>query len=169
MAADETNDPVTGLLNRRIFDQMGPELAAAMNWAGQPYSMALINVDDLDRIAKAYGRDTANEALRHVAGIIAANVRETDLVARFSDDDLVLVIPSFDAERAFGLAERIRQSVADAPFTIGALTTALTISVGVYTHAENEESFWAVFKKADSALTNARSQGRNRIAVAPAG
>ncbi|MCR4265252.1 diguanylate cyclase [Nitratireductor sp. ZSWI3] len=163
---DAATDPRTGLLNRRVFDKLGPELADAMNWAGQPYSMAIIDIDAFDDILDRHGEAVGEEALRHVASVVQANVRQTDMVASFGAQAIALVLPAYDAERAFGLAERIRDAVAGAPFLIEGTPVSLTISVGLHTPLPRQEGFWAALGQADTALNRARSTGRNRLEVA---
>ncbi|WP_367715443.1 GGDEF domain-containing protein [Nitratireductor sp. GISD-1A_MAKvit] len=161
-----TTDMATGLLNRRVFDKLGPELAAAMSWAGQPCSMALIDIDAFDQVLAAYGHRAGEEALRHVAGVVQSSVRQTDMVASFGGQAIALVLPAYDAERAFGLAERIQNAVAQSPFQYEGTEIKLTISVGLRTPLSDKESFWIALDQAGDALNRAKSTGRNRLEVA---
>ncbi|WP_048646084.1 GGDEF domain-containing protein [Nitratireductor soli] len=165
-ASEAATDPLTGLLNRRVFDKLGPELAEAMNWAGQPYSMAVIDIDAFDSLLDSHGRTVGEQALRHVAAVVQANVRQTDMVASFGGQAIALVLPAYDAERAFGLAERVQRAVAEAPFSIDGTTLPLTVSVGLHTPLPRKEGFWTALGQADTALNQARAAGRNRVEVA---
>lgn len=165
-SAEAATDPLTGLLNRRVFDKLGPELAEAMNWAGQPYSMAVIDIDAFDNLLDNHGRTVGELALRHVAAVIQANVRQTDMVASFGGQAIALVLPAYDAERALGLAERVQRAVAEAPFLIDGVTLPLTISVGLHTPLPQKEGFWTALGQADTALNDAQAAGRNRLKVA---
>ncbi|MEQ9245723.1 MAG: diguanylate cyclase [Nitratireductor sp.] len=161
-----TTDIATGLLNRRVFDKLGPELAAAMNWAGQPYSMALIDIDEFDQVVEAHGHAAGEQTLRHVASVVQSAVRQTDMVASFGGQAIALVLPAYDAERAFGLAERIQNAVADTPFHLDGIEIPLTVSVGLHTPLPCKESFWIALGQADTALNRAKSTGGNRLEVA---
>ncbi|WP_421930198.1 GGDEF domain-containing protein [Nitratireductor rhodophyticola] len=161
-----TTDTATGLLNRRVFDKLGPELAAAMNWAGQPYSMALIDIDEFDQVVEAHGHAAGEQTLRHVASVVQSAVRQTDMVASFGGQAIALVLPAYDAERAFGLAERIQNAVADTPFHLDGIEIPLTVSVGLHTPLPRKESFWIALGQADTALNRAKSTGGNRLEVA---
>ncbi len=161
-----TTDTATGLLNRRVFDKLGPELAAAMNWAGQPYSMALIDIDEFDQVLEEHGHAAGEQALRHVASVVQSAVRQTDMVASFGGQAIALVLPAYDAERAFGLAERIQTAVSETPFNLDGIEIPLTVSVGLHTPLPRKESFWIALGQADTALNRAKSTGRNRLEVA---
>ncbi|WP_292899910.1 diguanylate cyclase [Nitratireductor sp.] len=161
-----TTDTTTGLLNRRVFDKLGPELAAAMNWAGQPYSMALIDIDAFDQVVEAHGHAAGEQTLRHVASVVQSAVRQTDMVASFGGQAIALVLPAYDAERALGLAERIQKAVAETPFHLDGIEIELTVSVGLHTPLPRKESFWIALGQADTALNRAKSTGRNRLEVA---
>lgn len=159
-------DPATGLLNRRVFDKLGPELAEAMNWAGQPYSMAIVDIDAFDELVERHGGTAGDEAVGYLASIIQESVRQTDMVARFGIQSIALVLPAYDAERAFGLAERIQNAVEKAPFRIGDIPVPITVSVGLHTPLSRRNGFWTALGQADTALSRARSAGRSRVEVA---
>jgi len=154
-------DQLTGLFNRRY---MSRHLNTLMADGGKPVSFLILDVDFFKQINDTYGHDVGDEVLREFAGRISANVRGIDLACRFGGEEFVVVMPDTDLSFAYMVAERLRQSVADAPFQLAAngKEVPVTISIGVATSYAGDTPE-VLLKRADQALYRAKRDGRNRV------
>ena len=158
-------DPLTGLANRRHFDQT---LAAEWSRAGRApseLSLVLIDIDHFKAYNDHFGHPAGDECLKAVAGALRAVARRgSDLVARFGGEEFAVLLPSTPAHGARVVAEAMRHSVEDLriPHAPGA-GTVVTVSLGFATavpSAGGDPS--ALLRDADRALYRAKAQGRNR-------
>ena len=159
-----STDVLTGLANRRKLDEvLNLEWNRAMR-AGMPLSLLVIDVDYFKAFNDRHGHPGGDAALRIVAGALALNIRRpTDFVARYGGEEFVAVLPETDLEGARAVAEKIRAAVQALPlFTDD--TQPLTVSIGVAVRTvQADDSLESLFKAADEALYNAKSNGRNRV------
>ena len=155
-------DQLTGLFNRRYMSRHLNTLMS--DNAGKQVSFLLLDVDFFKQINDTYGHDVGDEVLREFAGRISANVRGIDLACRYGGEEFVVVMPDTDLSFAYMVAERLRQSVADAPFAISAAArpVPVTISIGVAASGGGDTPE-VLLKRADQALYRAKRDGRNRV------
>jgi two-component system cell cycle response regulator len=156
-------DQLTGLFNRRY---MSRHLSTLLSEGAKPVSFLMLDVDFFKQINDTYGHDVGDEVLKEFANRISANVRGIDLACRFGGEEFVVVMPDTDLSFAYLVAERLRQSVADAPFVLNgeARQLPVTISIGVAA-SQNGDTPEVLLKRADQALYRAKREGRNRVAA----
>lgn len=159
-----STDGLTCLLNRRAFTEMVEGYLKTVDEAAAPRQGALlvIDVDHFKAVNDRFGHDAGDEALKIVAGTIAANVRGTDLVGRFGGEEFCVFIPEQPADRIPVIAERIRSAVDRATFLAGGQRHPLTVSVGgvIFDHTA---PFSELYRGADEELYAAKRNGRNRV------
>jgi two-component system cell cycle response regulator len=158
-------DQLTGLHNRRY---MSGQLEALMRRAaqgGEPVSVLVIDIDHFKKVNDSFGHDVGDEVLSEFAVRLASNVRAIDLPVRHGGEEFVVVMPDTDLEDARRIAERIRLHVAGAPFRVmgGEELLAVTISIGVACSSGPDDTSQALVKRADEAVYEAKSRGRNRV------
>jgi two-component system cell cycle response regulator len=158
-------DQLTGLHNRRY---MVGQLEALMRRAaqgGEPVSVLVIDIDHFKKVNDSFGHDVGDEVLAEFAVRLASNVRAIDLPVRHGGEEFVVVMPDTDLEDARRIAERIRLHVAGAPFRVmgGEELLAVTISIGVACSCGEGDTSQAIVKRADEAVYEAKSRGRNRV------
>lgn len=170
LAALSSTDALTGLANRRRFDETW-----AVEWqraarTGRSLALLLIDVDHFKSYNDHYGHQAGDECLRRVASTLAGETRRSgELLARYGGEEFVLVLPGVSAQEARAFAEKIRAAVnaAAMPHAHSPVAEAVTISLGVASgtprHASDAD---ALLKEADEALYLAKSQGRNRVMMA---
>jgi diguanylate cyclase (GGDEF)-like protein len=158
-------DSLTGLANRRHFEQTLATEHERSRRTGKPCSVILSDVDYFKKYNDHYGHVDGDACLRQVAAAIAGSLRRpADLAARYGGEEFVVLLPETDLDGASAVAENIRQRIAglalphaDSPLG------HVTISLGVYTGAAGEGSdTGAWIKAADSLLYDAKAAGRNR-------
>jgi diguanylate cyclase (GGDEF)-like protein len=163
-----TVDGLTGLHNRRWLDDVFPRQMQRCARNGAPLSLLLADVDHFKRFNDRHGHLVGDRALQHVAGVLVASLRPTDLLARYGGEEFAALLPGATAEQAVLAAERVRRTLGGRPFE---LTTArhgsidLTVSVGVAQMGPGD-SLHTLAEAADAALYRAKSSGRNRVLAA---
>jgi diguanylate cyclase (GGDEF)-like protein len=167
-----SEDPLTLLPNRRVFDEALNTAWSACARAGQPLSLALLDIDLFKAYNDHYGHPAGDACLQHVANILKRVVRRrTDLVARYGGEEFLLLLPQTDAAGAELFAERVRAAIEEAALPHAASTVAkhITVSVGVVTVQPDAVSLpERLFFAADAALYEAKAEGRNCVRVGKA-
>lgn len=160
-------DPLTGLHNRRYLDSHFSALVEDAHRRGRPLSVLVLDVDRFKTINDTYGHDAGDDVLRDLAQRVRANVRGVDVVARLGGEELVIVMPDASLETARSAAERIRDRIADEAFKIHkrSLAIPVTASIGVAALEGERDGPRALMKRADEALYDAKSGGRNKVVV----
>ncbi len=158
-------DGLTSLGNRRRLDH---DLASTLQnavAAGLPVAFAMVDIDHFKNYNDTHGHGAGDEALRQVASVIAANVRETDIVYRYGGEEFSILLPGTNTEEAEAVAERVRTAVQQTSFPGEQHQPggSLTVSVGVATLAGSAPD--ALKARADAALYDAKSAGRNRVVI----
>ena len=169
MYAAAVQDGLTGLANRRALDdRLTAELAHAVRHRRE-LSILIIDVDYFKKVNDTHGHLAGDAVLRQMASLLAEQVRTEDLVARYGGEEFIVVARDVPVTGAEVLAERLRRAIAEARFRFDDLALAVTVSVGIATLSglAGEPSVTRLLTAADIALYEAKSSGRNRVAVSP--
>ena len=165
-------DPLTGVNNRRFFDQRLIEEVTSVIRANAEISCLFIDIDHFKKINDNYGHQTGDEILKQVAQIIRELVRSTDVVARYGGEEFTVLLSHKSTQKATEIAERIRETIEKRIFNVPqhgdiAVTTSIGISSLDSTEHENDgdvNDIATLFvERADRALYQAKNNGRNRI------
>jgi two-component system cell cycle response regulator len=157
-------DQLTGLYNRRFMSGRLKALVERAGKGGEPVSLLALDVDHFKKINDSFGHDVGDEVLREFAVRLASNVRAIDLAIRHGGEEFLVVMPDTTLEDAQRIAERIRLHVAGSPFRVpGAEPLSVTISIGVAVSAAGELKPDSLLKRADAAMYEAKTSGRNRV------
>jgi len=158
-------DQLTGLHNRRYMSGQLDALVKRAGLGGDPVAALLIDIDHFKKINDGFGHDVGDEVLREFAVRLASNVRAIDLPCRFGGEEFVVVMPDTSLDDARRIAERIRLHVAGSPFRVmnGAELLTVTISIGVAATIGAGDSPELLLKRADEAVYEAKSSGRNKV------
>lgn len=153
-------DTLTGLHNRRWLDDNLSRIIERHLMAAQPLAVLMVDVDDFKVFNDSNGHQAGDAALSRIGRILAANLRPTDLIARFGGEEFVVVLPLTDSSGAHAAAERVRHAVSAeaAGLPDGSV---LTVSLGIAQLLGNESSD-TLLARADSALYRAKAGGKNR-------
>lgn len=155
-------DPLTGLLNRRSFDEAVEAAFATARRTGTALSLIVLDLDRFSAVNNEYGHAAGDAVLRRVARAMSAAVRAGDTVARYGGEEFVVIAPGADTAEAVAVAERIRGLVAVTASDEAAGVT-MTVSAGVASLLGDELDGRALFRAADSALLAAKRAGRDRV------
>lgn len=158
-------DSLTGLANRRQFDDVFERELARQLRTGAPLALLLLDIDHFKAVNDFYGHAMGDNYLRAVAQVLRKSlVRASDLVARFGGEEFVCLLPDTDSEGAQLLAERMRQAVmALALPNAHAGSRQLTVSIGVVSIAQGQVLPGQLLQAADMQLYAAKNAGRNQV------
>ncbi|MCB1936363.1 MAG: sensor domain-containing diguanylate cyclase [Nitrosomonas sp.] len=166
------NDALTGINNRRFFEQRLPEEISRCKRSKTPISCLFVDVDHFKHFNDTYGHATGDLILKQVAGIIRKELRATDVVGRYGGEEFVVLLPNTDHQRAQEIAERIRKCIQKHRYKHEEHSLKVTVSIGIADFQkfvdENKtlaEIGQALVAAADNALYKAKQSGRNCIAV----
>lgn len=150
-----TSDPLTGLANRRLFDDTLERELARCRRSGAQLALAMLDVDHFKLVNDRYGHQIGDEVLRQLAMGLPAAARRESLVARYGGEEFVVLLPDASSEDAVIAAERLRRAAADV------VAVSVTVSVGVASLADLGPDGDLV-AAADTALYQAKAEGRDR-------
>ena len=159
-------DPLTGLANRRAFDERLDHVVNTIDRYGGSVSLILADIDHFKRVNDGYGHDAGDAVLREIAQTVAGSVRTIDLAARFGGEEIAILLPRTGLEGARELAERLRRSVANKTIRVRGQELRVTASFGVACYPESSADQRALFTTADAALYEAKASGRNQVKCA---
>lgn len=156
-------DGLTGLYNRRRFEEAAnAEIDRARRY-GRPFSLLLIDLDHFKQVNDTRGHNAGDAALRQAARILGEAVRTTDLVARYGGEELAVLLPETDAEEARQVAERIRLAIGGTPISYENESFVITASLGGAQYSPDDDGLARLVGRADAALYRAKQGGRNRV------
>ncbi|NRP73379.1 Response regulator PleD [Ensifer psoraleae] len=163
-------DDLTGLHNRRYLDNHLKLLMDRAAARGRPLSICITDIDRFKYVNDTYGHDAGDEVLREFANRVRATVRGADLACRFGGEEFVIVMPDTTPEMAAIVAERLRLAVESRAFPISRADTlhSVTASLGISSLRADGDTPEALLKRADTALYQAKNNGRNRVVAAAA-
>ena len=160
------NDALTGLYNKRyLSDYLQRELARSSRYS-RPLTLILFDIDHFKAINDSMGHLAGDLTLRELAGRLRSEIRRDDLLARYGGEEFAAVLTETDPETGAKMAEYLRQTVENHPFTFEGRRYTITISLGVTSTRANEvPSPQELIRRADERLYRAKHEGRNRVGI----
>jgi diguanylate cyclase (GGDEF)-like protein len=159
--AGAATDPLTGLPNRRYFDEFASLLAGGRR-SGDGVAVLMVDIDKFKGLNDTYGHPVGDQVLRAVAEAITRAVRDQDVPARIGGEEFAVLLRNPGPDVAIEVGERVRNAVRD--LDLRALgVPGVSVSVGVANATGGDEAIQAVLDRADQALLRAKRGGRDRV------
>jgi len=155
-------DPLTGLFNRRGYQDAAQRLIDMQARKGEPVTVLMFDLDHFKSINDRFGHAIGDEALKVFAKTAANNMRAADILGRLGGEEFSAILPG-DVEMAFGVAERVRAAFDIAGEEIANIMMRATVSIGAASAPAKTAHLEALIARADVALYRAKSSGRNRV------
>jgi diguanylate cyclase (GGDEF)-like protein len=159
------HDELTGLLNRRAMQETLDQEISRSRRGGDTFGVVMLDIDHFKAINDRHGHPTGDLALKHIATLLQASVREVDRVGRFGGEEFIVLLPGAGLAQAAGVAETLRARVAaqGVPRDGGGEPLPLSASFGVAEWKGPKEEPSRLIMRADQALYRAKRGGRNRV------
>ncbi|MFQ5562921.1 MAG: PleD family two-component system response regulator [Parvularculaceae bacterium] len=165
-------DQLTGLYNRRYLASHLSAMLDRAHWTGRPMSVMILDIDHFKAINDTYGHDAGDKVLHEFADRISMSVRGIDLACRYGGEEFLIAMPDTDKNFANIVAERLRQEIATDKIVLngGRDVVEFTVSIGVASTEDGteDENAQKLIKRADEALYEAKTGGRNRVIMSAA-
>lgn len=156
------HDDLTGLHNRRYFNERLLDEVDRARRYGNEISLLLGDIDFFKNINDTYGHPVGDEVLGMIGTMLRSKLRKTDIVARYGGEEFAIILLNTDKDKSVEIAENLRQAIAEAVLP-GRENLRLTISFGVAAYGKDAQTFEGLINSADKALYHAKAQGRNRV------
>ncbi|MDX6718174.1 MAG: hypothetical protein QOJ63_428 [Solirubrobacteraceae bacterium] len=157
------HDGLTGLTNRRRFDEeLAREAATAQRYGGGLVAM-LLDIDNFKDVNDTYGHKAGDDVIQSLAALLRQRMRETDVVARLGGDEFAVLLPRMDHLSAQKLADTLVEAVRDHGVPVGGRHVSMTVSIGVAMLGESDPGGAELLAEADRAMYDAKRGGRDRV------
>lgn len=164
-----SSDPLTGVPNRRHFEERSAQIIAAREATGRSVAVLMLDVDHFKKINDTHGHPIGDEVLKVVARRCREALRDRDLFARFGGEEFIALLAAPTADEVPATAERLRNAISGAPVNVGGLRIEVTISVGGAMGEAlpgcDARLLEQLVARADEALYQAKADGRNRVRI----
>jgi diguanylate cyclase (GGDEF)-like protein len=167
LRAIATIDSLTEVYTRRQLLEFGENEFKRFSRTTHPLVILMVDIDHFKNINDTYGHAVGDNALKRFTAICKESIRAVDILGRVGGEEFVVIMPETDEKEAREVADRIRRNVADSELCIEdlCLSFAITVSIGLYSVDREDGSFEQAMSKADSALYEAKREGRNRVVI----
>lgn len=153
-------DKLTGLANRQAFGPLVEQTLSQIRRKPEPLCLLLIDIDHFKEVNDRHGHQAGDLVLQRISARIAAGLRESDLIFRWGGEEFMAILRNCESKDALRIADKLRESVAEAKTSIGTVDVLATISVGIAERGEGE-AIDALIGRTDRALYAAKQSGRN--------
>jgi len=163
LAHQSTHDPLTGMLNRRgVLDRLREELSRAKRH-GDSLAIGMVDIDHFKQINDTYGHQTGDDLLHSITQLLTESLREYDVIGRIGGEEFLIITPIKAKRDCLSAYTRSCRKVAESTFATRSGQLSVTVSIGV-TKADFGTSVDEILASADTALYQAKNEGRNRVA-----
>ncbi|OAI12455.1 hypothetical protein A1507_02950 [Methylomonas koyamae] len=167
LAKQAHTDPLTGVANRRRFNELARQEMARIQRNPAPLCLLMLDIDHFKRINDTYGHEAGDKVLQAFAAVCSGMLREIDVFARLGGEEFAALLPNTSLGQAEQIAKRICDRLASAPVAVEQkLAIEVTVSIGVSQLGGSVTDLEAMLRAADGALYAAKTGGRNRTVCA---
>jgi diguanylate cyclase (GGDEF)-like protein len=161
-----THDSLTGLINRRFFEEKAlQEILRIKRYGEGSCLFLLLDIDNFKCINDKNGHPAGDKVLQSVASILKTQLREIDIVSRIGGEEFAIILVNLDAKAGEIVAETLRNSIEKEIITIDGQEINITVSIGITFIDNSIDSYEEVYAYADKALYVAKAKGKNQIDI----
>ncbi|MDD5330223.1 MAG: diguanylate cyclase [Sulfuricella sp.] len=168
LLAQAIHDPLTGLYNRRYMEDMMAREELVAQRTGSSVGIIMIDIDHFKQLNDTYGHQAGDMVLREMGNLLESHTRGADIACRYGGEEFVVTMPGASLDITRQRAEQLRHDIAEFRLDYAGEAIKITISLGIAIIPQHGPSWDAAFRAADSALYQAKQEGRNRVIVAKA-
>lgn len=159
------HDGLTGLINRRQFDEVIDKEYQRFIRLREPFCILSLDIDHFKTINDQYGHAAGDEVLRKLSKVLHDNARSMDVVGRVGGEEFAVLCPGLKLDSGFSIGERMRKVCEEMVVLIDTNTISVSVSVGVTEVHPNDNDIEGILRRADVALYLAKTSGRNRVVL----
>ncbi len=160
-------DPLTGVFNRGALNAGAVEFFNKSRMLGLPFNIIVFDIDFFKKVNDNYGHPAGDYVLKEIARIVRDTlIRGGDVFARYGGEEFCLLLLGSEVKRAQEIGERIRRTIEEHVFEFEDQKMPITISAGLATIQDADQSWQDIFNRADKALYDSKHGGRNRVTMA---
>jgi len=160
------HDPLTGLANRALFDEIVDHQLAICKRTGAPLAILYLDLDGFKTVNDVHGHAIGDELLREIAARLKSGIRSTDVATRLGGDEFAIVFVHTGVKAAATLAGKLANAIS-MPYSIAQLTIEISASIGVAGYPDSGTSSEALLHSADEAMYKAKSDRKQQLRAAP--
>jgi len=162
-----TSDPLTGVSNRKWFEERVNQLLLALADKDHYMAIVMVDIDHFKKVNDTYGHQTGDIVIKGIAEILNACKRQQDLLARYGGEEFVLCLPDSTPSNTSQFCERVREQIASTDFRFGQEQIKITASLGGCANIITQDSsLYKMTSLADEALYSSKNSGRNQTTIA---
>jgi diguanylate cyclase (GGDEF)-like protein len=158
-----TKDALTGLANRNFLKTSMNPVIAGLERRKSTMGMLMCDLDLFRKVNDKYDHYVGDQMLKTLATILLDSVRKSDIIIRYGGEEFLILLTDCEIEKAVEVAEKLRITVEEHIFRVENLNLRTTLSIGVAILPVDGEEFWSCIKRTDTALHNAKENGRNQV------
>ena len=167
---ESVTDPLMGIYNRRYLDRRLEEEFARSRRYGLPLSVLLLDIDHFKLVNDTYGHQAGDLVLKHLGELLLLDIRDSDIVARYGGEEILVMTPNTTMSSAAVLAEHLRERIESHEIVLSSEINKrqqirVTVSIGVAGVSQIITDTQKLVKGADDALYRAKQAGRNRVMI----
>jgi diguanylate cyclase (GGDEF)-like protein len=161
-------DPLTGLFNRRHFDELYERERQRARRNNSPLTLAMVDLDFFKEVNDRYGHECGDVVLRDVAEFLLDGLRQTDVVARLGGEEFVLLLPDTESDEARVMVDRLRSRLAERAIVVADENVTVTATFALATVQPENDTLNDALRVVDMALYQGKDEGRNCLVVVSA-
>jgi diguanylate cyclase (GGDEF)-like protein len=158
-----STDPLTGAFNRRHLDLVGMNELSRSKRYNSTFTILMLDIDHFKGVNDTYGHDIGDEALIETVAVIKKNIRGEDILFRLGGEEFAVMLPETTKLAAFDTAKRIRIAISEIVIQTPIAPLCFTLSIGIAENTPVDDDIDVILKRADEALYQAKSSGRNKV------
>lgn len=156
-------DSLTGIHNRRYFNERARDAVSAASRTGAPLSVIVFDIDDFKRVNDNYGHSVGDQALIAIARCVQAQIRKPDVISRVGGEEFHVLLPDTGVQGALNVATRLREAISACSISAASEAIHLTCSFGIAHMAHSDAHIDSILQRADAAMYAAKREGKDRV------
>ena len=152
-------DALTGIKNRKAYDEKIEELVSLYKRYGVTFSIAILDADDFKEINDNYGHSFGDKVLKNITNVLKSSVRSDDMLFRIGGEEFIIIFPNTNLENSKQVIENIRENITQKLNSDNDVKVTVSIGLTEMSHQESKDS---IFKKVDKLLYLSKNNGKNR-------
>ena len=156
-------DGLTGLYNRRFLENFIDKFAKQADRTDTSYAVLMIDIDFFKMVNDTYGHDIGDTVIKELSLLLKMNIRSSDMAIRYGGEEFLILLYNPDKSKVKEIAQNIADKFKNTDFQAGNISFKKTLSIGIAYYPDQAESIWRAIKFADTALYEAKRNGRDQV------